>query len=68
MYIQAGENISEFQYRKIFGLSKAEMLDEPLDDYFTNSFIQETISAREVQEVKKLENEAKLRKSTKHYG
>lgn len=63
MYIQAAENISEFEYRKLFGLSKQQMLDEPLEDYFTNSFIQETISAREAHEAKKVERESNVRKS-----
>ena len=63
MYIQAGERISEFHYRKLFGLSKQQMLAEPLDDYFTNSFIQETISAKESQEAKKVERESNVRKA-----
>ena len=63
MYIQAGERISEFKYRKLFGLSKQQMLPEPLDDYFTNSFIQESISARESQEAKKVERESTVRKA-----
>ncbi len=61
MYIQAGEKLSEFHYRKLFGLSKQDMLNEPLEDYFTNSFIQESISAREAQEAKKVEMSSKVR-------
>ena len=65
MYIQAGEKISEFHYRKLFGLSKQQMLDEPLDDYFTNLFIQETLSSKEEQESKKTERQANIRKPSK---
>lgn len=37
----------EFAYRRMFGLSKREMAEEPMEDVMTNFKIQELISKKE---------------------
>jgi hypothetical protein len=59
MYQYAAERLSEYQYRQLFGLSKQEMLDEPLKDFFCNSLIKRLISDKEIQDSKKLENSSR---------
>lgn len=45
--------LQEYQYRKIFGLSKKEMLQEPVKDFITNSRIHSLIKKAEERESKR---------------
>jgi len=59
MYHNAADRISEFKYRKMFGLSKADMLNEPLEDYLINKIIQKKVDQKEEFETKKTESQIK---------
>lgn len=51
--------LNEYHYRKTFGLSKAEMLAEPISDYLLNSKISSLLAEKEESEYKKAESVAK---------
>lgn len=61
MYLQAAETINEYDYRKTFGLSKRQMLEEPLEDYYLNQYIQRKLNQKEEVDIKKAENKAKMK-------
>lgn len=44
------DELIEFQYRKMFGLSHQEMLDEPADKFFTNLLIESLLRDKESKE------------------
>lgn len=47
--------LQEYQYRKVFGLSKAEMLNEPLKDFIINSKIMTFVSELEERKIKEID-------------
>ena len=57
--IWAIEKIEELNYRQIFGLSKAEMEDEPIDDFIIN---------KEILRLTQKKIDRKYRKLNKHGG
>lgn len=56
------EKINEYHYRKEFGLSKEEMLNEPMEDVVTNSKIMEFINIKEEKSMKKAQRKHGRRK------
>lgn len=57
--IWAAEKVNEYQYRQLFHLSKAEMMQEPLEDVIINSKITELIAYKEKREARKQEMKSK---------
>lgn len=53
IYIEAANKITEFNYRQLFGLSKEEMLAEPIEDYETNLLIHSLKIKNEEYQAKK---------------
>lgn len=47
MYVKAADRIGEYRYRKLFGLSKQQLLDEPLEDFHINLFIDNKIAEKQ---------------------
>jgi len=58
--------VKVYYYRKTFGLSYDEFLEEPIDDYHANSTIMSVINELENKKNKKLERQAKRAKHGKH--
>jgi len=49
----------EFAYRRMFGLSKREMMEEPMEDVVTNFKLQQLLSKKEDAERVIMEEKAK---------
>lgn len=47
--------LQEYQYRKTFGLSKAEMVSEPLKDFIVNSKIMTFVAELEERKMKEID-------------
>ncbi len=57
--VDALEYLSRYNYRKEFGLSYREFIEEPLDEFFINNEIMSVISDLQAREKKKLERSSK---------
>ncbi len=49
----------EFAYRRLFGLSKREMMEEPMEDVIVNFKLQELLSKKEEGDRAIMEEKAK---------
>lgn len=55
----------EFAYRRMFGLSKREMMEEPMEDVVTNFKLQQLLSKKEDAERAIMEEKAKRNRPAK---